>query len=217
MANCDEIVVYPRLGSLQRGPLRRFLAQHSPTQGQALAYPRRHPGAQTEFHGLRSFRAGDSPRWIHWRTTARRGELMVREFEDMPNDNLVLVVDAAGPEGLAFERLLSLAATICWEWCRQKGDRLGLVVLDAAPVVLVGTTGHECLCAMLERLALVIPRADDADTSWSSVTGSASLPAGPILVLTTRTGGPAQGIGQSANRPVAELSLAHGDDKKFFE
>ena len=67
-------------------------------------------------HGLRQFRAGDSPRWIHWRTTARRGELMIREFEDMPNDHLVLIVDPGERDHPVLERLLSLAATICWDW-----------------------------------------------------------------------------------------------------
>src|SRR5262249_49364986 len=61
--------------------------------------PRRHPTAQAEFHGLRAFRSGDSPRWIHWRTSARCGELMVREFEDVPPDHLVLVVEPVAGDG----------------------------------------------------------------------------------------------------------------------
>ena len=58
--------------------------------GQARTVPRRHPAAQTDFHGLRTFQPADSPRWIHWRTSARRGELMVKEFEETPTDNLIL-------------------------------------------------------------------------------------------------------------------------------
>src|SRR5438105_4446578 len=150
----DELVVFPKLGTLRRAHLRRFLAQHSCTLGQARAFPRRHAGAQSEFHGLRPFRRGDSPRWIHWRTTARRGELMVREFEDMPNDHLVLIVEPGLPHNPLLERLLSLAATICWEWCRQKGNRLALAVAGGEPGVLVGNTGYDCACAMLGRLAL---------------------------------------------------------------
>src|SRR5439155_16399434 len=112
LGQAADLIVFPKLGQLQRGRLRRFLAQHSPSLGQARAFPRRHPGAQTEFHGLRTFRPGDSPRWIHWRTSARRGELMVREFEDTPNDHLVLVVEPGPADNRPLERLLSLAATI---------------------------------------------------------------------------------------------------------
>src|SRR5205085_1363497 len=104
------VVILPRLGRLHRGRLRRFLRPvglaHAPARRQAL----RHPTAQAEFHGLRAFRNGDSPRSIHWRTSARCGELMVREFEDVPTDNLVLVVDPANGPGL--EDAVSLAATI---------------------------------------------------------------------------------------------------------
>ena len=35
------------------------------------------------------------------------------------------------------ERLLSLAATICWEWCRQKGDDFALAVAGERPTVVV--------------------------------------------------------------------------------
>src|SRR5262245_59633547 len=168
LATEQEIVVFPRLGTLNRGLLRRYLGRYSPSVGQAQAFLRRHPGAQTEFHGLRAFRAGDSPRWIHWRTTARRGELMVREFEDLPDEQLVLVVEGLGParEGEADnpveERMLSFAATICWEWCRHKGNRLALGVAGAHPDVIGGITGTPLAMAMLEALALM-DNGDEAD------------------------------------------------------
>jgi uncharacterized protein (DUF58 family) len=33
---------------------------------------------------------------VHWRTTARRGELMVKELEDMPHDEVAVLLDADG-------------------------------------------------------------------------------------------------------------------------
>jgi uncharacterized protein (DUF58 family) len=217
MRDADELVVFPRLGTLKRAHLRRFLAQHSCTLGQARAFPRRHPGAQSEFHGLRPFRGGDSPRWIHWRTSARRGELMVREFEDMPNDHLVLIVNPGLPGDPYLERLLSLAATICWEWCRQKGDRLALAVAGLEPGVLVGNTGYECACAMLEKLALTSPApAANTDACLEALRG-AELPPGPILVLEAKDSGLAQAVGQCLHRNVARLDLGRSEDKDFFE
>src|SRR5262249_8291835 len=147
----QEVLILPRLGRLHRGRLRRFLTPiglaHAPTRRQA----RRHPTAQAEFHGLRAFRSGDSPRWIHWRTSARCGELMVREFEDVPTDNLVLVVDPAAGPGL--EEAISLAATICWEWCRQRGDHFVLALAGTSSVVLRGATGWAHALNMLGCLA----------------------------------------------------------------
>jgi len=157
----QELLVVPRLGVLQRGVLRHWLSQHCPTQGAVRAAARRQPTAQLEFHGLRTFRAGDSPRHIHWRTTARRGELMVREFEDLPNDNLILLVDpwtpaiAAPGTNTDLERLLSLAATIVWEWCRQKGDDLALAIAGMPSALHHGISGRELALAMLQSLARV--------------------------------------------------------------
>ena len=216
MRDPSDLVVFPKLGLLNRGRLRRFLAQHSPTLGQARSFPRRHPGAQTEFHGLRPFRAGDSPRWIHWRTTARRGELMIREFEDMPNDHLVLVVDPGLPDNPLLERLLSLAATICWDWCRQKGERLALAVAGPEPTVLVGNTGNECAAAMLERLALTDagPRKNAA---FLDMLGAADLPPGPILLLSADNTNLAADVAQTLHRSVAEINLGREEDADFFE
>jgi uncharacterized protein (DUF58 family) len=45
-----------------------------------------------EFFGLRSYQPGDSLRWIHWRTSARNNEIVVRQFEreDAFQANLLL-------------------------------------------------------------------------------------------------------------------------------
>jgi len=92
-----ETVVLPRLGHLDLQRFRRFLLGR--TEYDARHQPMiRQPGSQTEFHGLREFRSGDSPRWIHWRTTARVGELMIREFEEPPASDLVLMLDPWLPD-----------------------------------------------------------------------------------------------------------------------
>ncbi len=162
----ESVVVLPQLGWLHRGRflrrLRELNAQPQPTA--VRRSPRPHPAALTEFHGLRSYQSGDSPRLIHWRTSARRGELMVREFEDEPNDNLLLVVDPALPSHSdscdvplreQFEEVVGLAATICWEWCRQRGDRLMLAVATTEGTIVDGSTGPMQARRTLECLAVL--------------------------------------------------------------
>jgi len=53
---------------------------------------RRIPG-NDDFAGLREYRRGDSPRMIHWRSTARMGRTMVRENERRPGGSLLVVLD----------------------------------------------------------------------------------------------------------------------------
>ncbi len=219
----QELLVLPRLGALQRAVLRHWLSQHCPTQGAVRAAARRQPTAQLEFHGLHPFRPGDSPRHIHWRTTARRGELMVREFEDLPNDNLILLVDpwtptAAVPGANAdLERLLSLAATICWEWCRQKGDDFALAIAGETPTLLQGITGRELALHSLKELARVngTPAA-----SWSDLQNrleAADLPNAAALVLSLRSDVSHAELAACLRRSATCVNLAQGEERAFFD
>ena len=82
---------------------------------------------------------------------------MVREFEDEPTDNLLVVLDVCadpGQDASVIEQAVSLAATICWEWCRQKGDRLALAVGGAEPALIAGVTGEALGLRLLECLAV---------------------------------------------------------------
>ena len=171
----ETVTVLPCLGWLHRGRFLRHLRDSSmqPRHSHLRHKPRPHPAAQAEFHGLRSYRSSDSPRLIHWRTSARRGELMVREFEDEPSDNLLIVVDPVlprpsspsllggdeGRNGVAlpeqFEQMISLIASICWEWCRRRDDRLVLATATSEPVVLDGLTGPALARRILECLAVL--------------------------------------------------------------
>ena len=72
-------------------------------------------GAGADFYGVREYRAGDPLRHVHWRTTARRGELVVREFEREMGAPLVVLVDnRADVEGAgeALDAGARLAASI---------------------------------------------------------------------------------------------------------
>jgi len=102
----------------------------------ALAYPRlevnppplpRH-GAQAqreiergggdELAALRSYQTGDPPRNIAWKASARRNELLVKEFETPRGHEVVL--DYAALRGLAHEdRISRLAAWVCMAESRR--------------------------------------------------------------------------------------------------
>jgi uncharacterized protein (DUF58 family) len=149
-------LVLPRPGRLIRDRLRHQLRGVDPQGERVRRRGWRDDAAQAEVHGLRAFRPGDSPRWIHWRTSARRGELMVREMEDVPGDDLVLVLDTDTQPAESFEEAVRLAATVVWEWCRRRGDRLVLVMLaNGETLVEDGICGPEHAQRLLELLAVV--------------------------------------------------------------
>lgn len=71
-----------------------------------------------EFSGLREYRRGDNPRHVHWPTTARLNELMVKEFEPLASASLYIAldlsVDANAGQGRhsSFEYAVRIAASI---------------------------------------------------------------------------------------------------------
>ena len=64
-----------------------------------------------DLHGVRDYQPGESLRQVHWKTTARRRRLMVKEFEDTPSDEAVVLLDtsAAGLAGQAPDSSFELA------------------------------------------------------------------------------------------------------------
>lgn len=109
----DEIVVYPRLLEHVAAPALR------PMDGDAA--PIHKTGRGSEFAGsVRFYREGDEARDIHWKRTASRGELVVREHEQDSSALVTLSVDNLLPPGLddegvwyeRFETSVSEVATL---------------------------------------------------------------------------------------------------------
>lgn len=75
-------------------------------------------GESMEFLGIREFRDGDSPRYIHWTSWARLNKPIVKEFHEEYFTRVALLIDTYIPDFApesdydAFESSLSLAASI---------------------------------------------------------------------------------------------------------
>ena len=80
--------MYPRLVDLDR----LFTQSREHAVGRAAVLLRRTAGF--DLHSVRQYEQGESLRKVHWRTTARRGQLMVKELEDMPHDEVAVIIDA---------------------------------------------------------------------------------------------------------------------------
>jgi uncharacterized protein (DUF58 family) len=63
-----------------------------------------------DVHGIRDFRFGDAARDVHWRTTARRGRLVVLEREEQLDRTVVMLIAGAGMEP-DWEPLVARAAS----------------------------------------------------------------------------------------------------------
>lgn len=122
------VTVLPRRVDLGRGwPLGRRPVHETPRRWSLFEDPSR-------FIGTRPYRPGDGPRRIHWRATARSGEIHVKKFEPSVLDGLILAVEMSES---AYRRERSI-------WGREEEPPHELAVTTAASMaeyVLSGDQG----------------------------------------------------------------------------
>jgi len=136
----DEAVVYPRLlDDVSTPPVQ-------PVPGDSA--PVHRTGRGSEFAGsVRFYREGDEARNIHWKRTASRGELVVREHEQDTSALMTLRVDNVIPAGTAdeaewrerFELSISEVATVASVYLSQGVSVQVQAVGSASPLVAGGT------------------------------------------------------------------------------
>ncbi|MCR8671866.1 DUF58 domain-containing protein, partial [Agrococcus sp. HG114] len=99
------------------------------------------------FHALRDYVAGDDRRYIHWKSSARTGQLMVRQFEQTRRSVLALGLSTA-PDDYAdpaeFETAISVLGSLGLQAIRDEMD----VVVQTSRQTVPATTGKRLLDAL---------------------------------------------------------------------
>lgn len=129
-ARCpSELIVYPA-----PLPLRRVFWENRAGWGRQTGEDGARRGEGQDFHSVREYRSGDDLRRVHWRTTARTGELAVMEFEQGRSGDVLIVLDlhrdawagaGDGPDS-PLESAVTAAASLADHLLRQ-GCRVGLL------------------------------------------------------------------------------------------
>ena len=145
---------------LSRKHLPEKLARLRELDGQHRSMLR---GQGTEFDSLREYVLGDDVRSIDWRSTARRGDVLVRTWRPERDRRIVIVLDtgrtSAGRVGdqprldVSMDAALLLAALAV-----RAGDRVDLIAADRRVRTRVTGTGRgNVLAAFSTELALLEP------------------------------------------------------------
>lgn len=224
----DEIIVYPRLGRLSSTWKRDHLLAADLVQQRQ---PRR--GAfDDEFHRIREYRWGDNPRAIHWRTSARHNQLMVRQYRQSRDHDLLLILDLFGSKKLSgdererVELAVSLAATICVEHMRESRDSR-LCVLSAGSDIerFEGESAAAFRDTLLDLLAIaeagpappIEKVLDEAAARRTAMMG--------VILVSTRTGSTRDALhsalaDRAASESLGDVQVIFADPtqlKAFFE
>ena len=107
-ADVAELFVHPRtigIPSLSTGLIRDL--EGKPTRDLS--------NNDVSFHALREYLPGDERRYIHWKSTARTGTYMVRQFEETRRSHLVVALSLASSDygtDAEFEMAVSVAGSL---------------------------------------------------------------------------------------------------------
>lgn len=141
-----DVVVFPAVRPVA-ADVRRELA--------AGASSARRRGRGAELHNLREYHPGDDPRLIHWRSSAKTGQLVIREFEADTSLDARIVLEGAGADAVRLEAGLSEAASLASHLLRGGG---GVELAAPAAAVPLGR-GRAHRHRILTALALYDPPA----------------------------------------------------------
>ena len=176
-AGAGEVIVQPRVHDVV--PPRRAGGGEPAERADGPRIPV--VEALGEFLALRGYEPGDDPRRVHWRSTARVGELLVRVDEAPAPGRVVVLFDVrpAVYAGDAFERAVEAVASIAASLHRS--HQPAEVVTSAGETMR--RPGVNALHAVLDRLAVLEPDGKDHLSAVTAVLrGRAGL--GGVVVVT---------------------------------
>ena len=206
-----DVVVLPVPGTVDAEGLRRWLSRQAGGLGRSRKVLRRVTSDQADVRGVRPYRAGDSLRSVHWRSSARRGELMVREYDAAPSPDLVLVVEPWLPaeptdaDRANLEAALSLAAGVALGWSRDAGTRVTVVVAGSESGARTGAPTEAFLREALAPLAGAAGAPAFAALGPEAF-GRPLASAARVLVSSRRDSPYAGALARSTGRPFAAVS-----------
>jgi len=153
--NPIAVKVFPRTMALRGQPVR---AVGGALHEQVGLHHVRRRGLSGELRELREHSHGDPFKFIAWKATARRGQLMVRDLEnEIVTTHVVLVDVGAGMRGGALGKTpldwaCDSAAALA-KAAVNNSDRVGIVGFDTRPVIeLAPDTGHHHYLQLVDRL-----------------------------------------------------------------
>jgi uncharacterized protein (DUF58 family) len=128
-----------------------------------------------ELHSVRDYEQGESLRRVHWPSTARRGQLMVKELEDAPRDEIAVLLDAdeRSVVGESFDVQVRAAGSILEAYVRHSRRAVLVVASDRREIQQVHSPAGDWRRA-LELLAAVEP------TGRSPASGLLATEDGPV-------------------------------------
>ncbi|MCK5802609.1 MAG: DUF58 domain-containing protein [Lentisphaeria bacterium] len=150
-------VIYPGMETISN----LFLGQHETVQS-STGNPVSAAGTTQDFYGVREYNPSDGLRFIHWKSSARFGKLMVREFERNAVMSIAVILDiprqsVSGKEHWSnLEYQVRAAASICHH-CSDLYCDLSFAAGGAKPILIPPRAAVEVSREAMYHLATLQP------------------------------------------------------------
>jgi uncharacterized protein (DUF58 family) len=183
-----EVLIQPRIGRLSAEWTQRIAAAVSGEGERQL----RHRAGDGEFFAVRPWQTGDSTRWMHWRTTARAGRPMVRQFERESTATVALILDPYLPaestagDRARFEAAISFLVTALADLAQRDVSRLAVGVANAEQQLWIGSRSPVFLEEVNRELAQVRGVAADHRLEIEELLEQQLAEAACVLVISSR-------------------------------
>ena len=177
MSGTVEVMVYPRVDRISPPPGGR--EQPTAVRNRQMVQAAR----RDSFRGLREYVAGDDLRLVHWRSSARTGELVVRQDEQpRPAPPRSCSTCGARPTpGSRWSGPCPWRPASCWP-ARRAGQEMVLAATDGTAMLL---RPGESAASVLEYLAITrLSTAGSLRGTLSSAIGT--LGPGSVVLVTGR-------------------------------
>jgi len=185
----SEIIVHPQIGKLSSHWADDFFSVAEMAQQSRS----RRGVFDDEFNHIREYRTGDSQRAIHWRSSARQGELMVQEYHQNRNYDLVIGLDLWLPsfsdqdQAERVEWAISFVGTLCREHLKYSRDtKLTLISQGQSLELLEVGIGSMGLEYLLDFLATLQPGKTQTEKEFTKLVSQASSLRSRTVLVTTR-------------------------------
>ena len=135
--------------------------------------------SDVSFHALRDYVPGDDRRHVHWRSTARTGRLMIRQFEETRRSTLLVLLDTCSSHYETAEDFETAVSVAC---------SLALNAIDAGREVLVVAGKDDLPTASVRQLldaSCLLETTEGGDCEERARRTCAAHPDVSVMVLVT--------------------------------
>jgi uncharacterized protein (DUF58 family) len=152
----QDVDVYPDVHAARELEMLRRKGREDARLGSLRVH-----GGDTEFERLRPYQRGDEIRHVDWRASARRDDLVVRQYQAESNQNVVFAIDVGrgmrGESGgiTSIDHALG-AALLTADVALRGGDKAGLFTFDDMPRSFVRPAGGRSGGRKLTRAAYAL-------------------------------------------------------------